>query len=334
MAFLQEKDVVYMQRCLDLARWAEGMTAPNPMVGAVLVYQDRIIGEGWHKKAGTAHAEVNCFASVREEDIPFISSSTLYVSLEPCSHFGKTPPCVDLVLEKKVPRVVIAMEDPFPQVAGRGIKKLQAAGVDVLCGILEQEARDLNRAFLTAVEKKRPFITLKWAESADGFIDKKRFSNEEKPVIFSSPFRLRQVHHLRSIHDAILVGRRTVELDNPSLTNRYARGRNPIRLIIDPNQKLVPNPSLSVFNAEATTWIYSYKELEDKQEYSQSIFISKENFLEELLSDLVQRGVHSLLVEGGSFTLQQFIEQGLFDFIDCEKSPIYLGSGVQAPRIR
>ena len=220
-------DTLYMQRCLDLAALATGYTSPNPLVGAVLVHQDRIIGEGYHHRAGEPHAEVNCFASVRPEDEKWIAQSTLYVSLEPCSHYGKTPPCAELVLQKRVPRVVVAMQDPFPEVAGRGIALLRSKGVEVEVGVLEEEARRLNRFFLTAVEKNRPWVTLKWAQSRDGFIDRVREDASQRPEVFSSPIRQRYVHCLRHCHDAILVGRRTIELDNPSLTNRFWWGTSP-----------------------------------------------------------------------------------------------------------
>lgn len=328
-------DKLFMQRCLDLARMAEGFTSPNPMVGAVLVHQGRIIGEGYHREAGQPHAEVNCFTSVLPQDEPLVAQSTLYVSLEPCSHYGKTPPCVELIIKKKVPRVVVAMEDPFPQVAGRGLRRLIETGVEVVVGVLEKEANELNRHFLSAVRKQRPFITLKWAQSSDGFIDTLRNSNAECPFIFSTPMRQREVHRLRAIHDAILVGRKTVEMDNPSLTNRHWYGKNPIRIIIDPQLRLHRNYTLFEDN-QSTTWVITHcpNLPEISLSHLEYIYLPEgEDFLNRLLHLLNNRGIQSLLVEGGSHTLQSFIDQGLFDAVEREISPIPLTQGIPAPSL-
>ena len=227
-------DERYMARCLQLARHGELTTAPNPMVGAVIVHKERVLGEGWHRQYGEAHAEVNAVRSVRPEDEPLLHEATIYVSLEPCSHWGKTPPCAELLVEKGFRRVVVGTRDPNAKVAGRGIERLRAAGAEVVVGVLEAECRWLNRKFFMQHEHHRPWITLKWAESADGFIDRRRESLERdgEPVHFSMPWTQMLVHRLRALHEAILVGRRTWELDQPSLTTRLWPGRNPERLIL------------------------------------------------------------------------------------------------------
>ncbi len=222
-----------MARCLQLARHGELTTAPNPMVGAVIVYEGRIIGEGWHRAYGGAHAEVNAVRSVRAEDEKLLPESTIYVSLEPCSHWGKTPPCAELLVEKGFRRVVVGTMDPNIQVAGRGIERVREAGAEVTVGVLEDECRHLNRKFFMQHEHHRPWITLKWAESADGFIDRHRTIREDgEPVHFSTPWTQMLVHRLRATHETILVGRRTWELDQPSLTTRLWPGKDPKRIIL------------------------------------------------------------------------------------------------------
>ena len=227
------EDEKYMARCLQLARNGEFTTAPNPMVGAVIVYQGRIIGEGWHQEYGGPHAEVNAVRSVRLKNERLLPESTIYVSLEPCSHWGKTPPCCELLVEKGFRRVVVGCQDPNEKVAGRGIRRLQEAGVEVTVGVLEHKCWWLNRKFMTYHTLHRPYITLKWAESADGFIDRKRESHADgDPVRFSSTWTQTLVHRLRANHEAILIGRRTWELDQPSLTTRLWPGKNPTKIIL------------------------------------------------------------------------------------------------------
>lgn len=222
-----------MRRCLQLARNGEGMTMPNPMVGAVIVHDGRIIGEGWHRRYGGPHAEVNAVRSVRPEDEALFSQSTIYVSLEPCSHWGKTPPCAELLVEKGFRRVVVGCLDPNEKVSGRGIQRLHEAGAEVVVGVLETECRWLNRKFMTYHTLHRPYITLKWAQSADGFIDRLRNSRADgEPVKFSTPWTQILVHKLRATHEAILVGRRTWELDQPSLTTRLWPGQSPQKVIL------------------------------------------------------------------------------------------------------
>lgn len=327
-----------MQRCLDLANLAAGFTSPNPMVGAVLVHNHRIIGEGYHHGAGLPHAEVNCFASVNPKDQALVSQSTLYVSLEPCAHYGKTPPCAALILEKKVPRVVVAMRDPFPEVAGRGIEMLRAAGVEVVVGVLEDKARYLNRFFLKAVEENRPWVTLKWAESSDGYIDKLRTAQEE-PVRFSSPLRLRTVHKMRQLHDAILVGRCTVEMDNPQLNTRYWWGRSPQRIILDRNASLLGKSYCVNTSSEGTpSWFVvslakEARALALSSKESVIAIPSGAQFIAHLLHALKAKGIQSLLVEGGAQVLQSFIDSGLYDEVVREVVPIVLGEGVVAPHL-
>ncbi|MEG2067157.1 MAG: bifunctional diaminohydroxyphosphoribosylaminopyrimidine deaminase/5-amino-6-(5-phosphoribosylamino)uracil reductase RibD, partial [Tannerellaceae bacterium] len=221
----------YMARCIALARGGAGNVSPNPMVGAVIVHAGRIIGEGFHRKCGEAHAEVNAITSVRDESL--LKESTIYVSLEPCSHYGKTPPCAELIIRKGIPRVVVACLDPFPAVSGRGVKMLQDAGVEVVVGVLEEEARQLNVAFITAQTLGRPYIVLKWAQSADGFIDRLRTDASVAPVVLSTPETRRCVHRLRAEMAAIMVGTRTALLDNPSLTVRHWVGKSPMRVVLD-----------------------------------------------------------------------------------------------------
>ena len=314
----------YISRCVQLARLGEYYVAPNPMVGAVLVYGEderaRIIGEGWHKQYGGPHAEVNCFASVREEDEPLVKDSTLFVSLEPCSHFGKTPPCADLIVKKGVKRVVVGMLDPNPQVAGQGIARLRENGIEVVVGIMEAECRELNKRFLCLHEKHRPYVILKWAQTADGFMDRKRSIpsggklTETRPLVISTPLSKRQVHKMRAENMAILVGSNTALLDNPKLKTTHWVGRNPIRVLLD-RRKRVPQNS-AIFSDDAPTIVYS--------ENTEWQFV---------LEDLAKRGIHSILVEGGAQVLNHILETGIYDEIHVETGEICIGDGVPAPKI-
>lgn len=322
------KDEKYISRCLQLARNGLQNTPPNPMVGAVIVHDDRIIGEGYHIRCGEAHAEVNAIRSVRDEHL--LRESTLYVSLEPCSHYGKTPPCADLIIEKKIPRVVVGCQDPFPLVAGRGIEKLRQAGVEVKVGVLEEECQHLIRRFITFNTLHRPYITLKWAESADGFIDLCR--TEGKPVVLSSPLTAMLVHKRRAEHDAILVGRRTALLDNPSLTTRHWYGKNPLRLVID--KDLTLSPHLHLFDGEAPTLVFTQKD--EAPQLPNTNFVRLDfscDIIPQMMKVLYQRKSQSLLVEGGSALLQSFIDSGTWDEAFVERSPLRLGDGVPAPTI-
>ncbi|MFN0016264.1 MAG: bifunctional diaminohydroxyphosphoribosylaminopyrimidine deaminase/5-amino-6-(5-phosphoribosylamino)uracil reductase RibD [Saprospiraceae bacterium] len=317
----------YMRRCFQLARLGAGSVSPNPLVGAVLVYGTRIIGEGWHRRYGEAHAEVHAIRSVTEADRHLISHSTLYCSLEPCFHFGKTPPCVDLVLAEKIPRVVVANTDPNPMVAGQSLKKLQAAGVEVASGLLESEGRYLNRAFFTWIEKKRPYIVLKWAQSADGFLA--RFG--ERTAI-SGPFAQRLVHRWRSEADAILVGTTTAITDNPRLDNRHYFGKSPLRIALDFDGKIPVNTHL--LDDRQLTWIVGHTRA---GEYQKTRFlpipVPTSDWIGYLLENLFQEKRAIFLVEGGANVLRQFMETGLWDEIRMIQNPLQLHRGVAAPAI-
>ena len=295
-----------MRRCLQLARCGEAGAPPNPMVGAVIVCDGRIIGEGYHRRCGGPHAEVNAINSVKERDL--LSRSTIYVSLEPCAHYGKTPPCADLIIETGIRRVVIGCTDPFAKVNGLGIKKLQEAGCEVQVGVLEQECRELNRRFFTFHEKHRPWIILKWAQSNDGFIGK------DERVILSNALTQTLVHRLRARSGAILVGTNTALQDNPTLTTRLWPGPNHLRLTIDRNGILPP--TLHLKDNSTPTVIYSHESIE------------------EILADLYARGIQSLLVEGGAKLLQSFIDKGLWDEARIETAPLCLGQGTKAPTLK
>lgn len=323
------KDEKYISRCLQLAYNGLNNTAPNPMVGAVIVHNDRIIGEGYHIRCGEAHAEVNAIRSVKDESL--LKEATIYVSLEPCSHYGKTPPCADLIIEKGIPRVIVGCMDPFSLVAGRGINKLRQAGIEVIVGVLEEECKNLIQRFITFNTLKRPYVTLKWAESADGFIDVNRTAGS--PVILSNPLTGMLVHKKRAEHAAILVGRRTALLDNPSLTTRNWYGKNPIRLVID--RDLTLPKSLRLFSGEAPTWVFTQKS--EKSTFPQTEYIQMDfdkDLLPQILETLYQRKRQSLMVEGGSKLLQSFIDSDFWDEAYIEQSPVRLKEGVAAPNIQ
>lgn len=318
-------DEKYIRRCIQLAQNGMCNAAPNPMVGAVIVHKDHIIGEGYHARCGEAHAEVNAIRSVKDEKL--LKESTIYVSLEPCSHYGKTPPCADLIIRMGIPRVVVGCVDPFSLVAGKGIQKLKEAGVEVTVGVLEEECRKLIRRFITFNLQKRPYITLKWAESADGFIDVIR--EEGEPIILSTPITSMYVHKQRAEHQAILVGRRTALLDNPSLTTRNWYGKNPLRLVID--RKLTLPPNLKLFDGETPTWVFTEidKEAKDSLIYRKIDF--HKDILPQILETLYESKIQSLLVEGGTHLLQSFIDAGLWDEVYTEYSDKALGNGIKAP---
>ncbi len=306
-------DKVYMLRCLELAQKGLGTTYPNPLVGSVVVHNHRIIGEGWHRKAGTPHAEVHAIRAVRNKKL--LAESTLYVNLEPCNHHGKTPPCCDLILENKIKRVVIGTIDYHSIVNGSGIARLKNAGVDVSVGVLESECRDLNRRFFSFHAKARPYIILKWAESADGFMT----ANPEEPNYAVSCERSKQwLHKMRTEEQSILVGTRTALVDNPSLTARSWKGQNPLRLVLDFDGKI---PSKNFIFDDAAPTIRIDRHL-----------VSRENWIAQLLAYLKERNIQSLLVEGGKQVLEQFIELKLFDEVRIFKSTAYFGTGLAAPK--
>ena len=325
-------DERYMARCLQLAANGQFGAPPNPMVGAVIVHRGVIIGEGYHRQCGKAHAEVNAIASVKDQSL--LRDSTIYVSLEPCAHYGKTPPCADLIIEKGIPRVVIGCRDSFDQVDGKGIQKLRQAGVEVIVGVLEKECLELNRAFFTFHAKKRPYITLKWAQSADGYIDALREVGDGRtPVVFSTPASALRVHRLRALSDAILVGRRTAMLDNPSLTTRMWPGRDPLRLVIDREASL--DMGLKLFDGTAKTVVFTdvFRDFTANVDVEQVALDFTRDILPQMMDYLYAHKVQRLLVEGGALLLQSFIDAGLWDEAFVEKAPFALGSGVEAPRL-
>jgi len=328
----QKKMVVeekYMARCIELARGGEGNTAPNPMVGAVIVHKGKIIGEGFHRKCGEAHAEVNAVASVRDEAL--LRDSTIYVSLEPCSHYGKTPPCAELIIRKGIPRVVVGTLDPFPEVSGRGVRMLREAGIEVVTGVLEEEARALNPAFMTFQIRKRPYVYLKWAQSADGFMDIRREDASVPSVLLSSAETLRRVHRLRSEVAAIMVGTRTALLDNPSLTVRHWAGRSPVRVVLDRTLKLPVGSHL--LDGAVPTLVFTAVEVESRPnvEYVQIDF--GQEVLSQVLQYLYEQNLNSLMVEGGAELLESFLDVGLWDEAWVETAPVVLGAGVKAPAV-
>ncbi len=319
----------YIKRCIQLAQNGLGTTYPNPLVGSVIVHNNTIIGEGWHKKAGEPHAEVNAIQSVK--DTSLLKNATIYVSLEPCSHFGKTPPCCDLIIKNKIPNVVIGTVDPNIKVAGNGIKKLLEAGINVTVGVLEQDCLELNKRFFTFHEKKRPFIILKWAESVDGFIAPvDRF--EQKPVWITNSYSRQLVHKWRTEEQAILVGTQTVIDDNPKLNARDWYGKNPVRLVLDQKNR-IPKES-AIFNNQAQTIIYtnilSTRNLENCVE---KIIDFTKNIVPQIIQTLYEMDVQSVIIEGGQHTLNSFIETNLWD-----EARIFIGDkplhyGVKAPQI-
>ena len=316
-----------MQRALDLALLGASSVAPNPMVGCVIVQNDTVIGEGWHQVFGGPHAEVNAIKSIPGN--LSAKGADVYVTLEPCSHFGKTPPCADLLIQQQVKRVFICNHDPNPLVAGKGIEKLKAAGIEVESGILEKVGNEINRKFFHFHTQKRPYITLKYACSKDGFIAKEN----GEAVTFSNRVSHQLVHKLRTENQAILVGVQTANLDNPQLTSRHWPGQNPLRIVIDPQNRL--KPALELLNDEHPTWIFT--EAVEKSIGNKIWFaLQTKNanaFLSHLMQTLFEKNIQSVLVEGGSFTLQQFINQNLADEIIQIKNLEDLGKGIPAPTI-
>jgi diaminohydroxyphosphoribosylaminopyrimidine deaminase / 5-amino-6-(5-phosphoribosylamino)uracil reductase len=315
-----------MQRCFELALRGAGFVAPNPMVGAVLVFEDKIIGEGYHQKYGGPHAEVNCIASVKEKDLPFIERSTLYVSLEPCVHFGKTPPCADLIIAKKIPHVVIGCRDPFPVVNGKGIEKLKAAGVTITYPIMEEEARLLNKRFIGFVTQHRPYIILKWAQTADAKIGYEDHSR----LMISNEFTNRLTHKWRSEEAAILVGTNTALYDDPALTNRLWNGATPVRMVIDMDLRL-PH-SLQLFDGQVKTIVFNKVKHEEHENLIYYQLTEDVSIVHQVVHALYQLKVLSVLVEGGARLLQSFIDEGIWDEIRIiTNKQLVSTSGIRAP---
>jgi diaminohydroxyphosphoribosylaminopyrimidine deaminase / 5-amino-6-(5-phosphoribosylamino)uracil reductase len=317
-------DESFMLRALHLASLGRGSVSPNPMVGCVIVCNDHIIGEGWHQVYGQSHAEVNAIQSVADKSL--LSQSTVYVTLEPCAHHGKTPPCVDLLIYHHVKKVVIGALDTHPLVAGKGVEKLKQAGIEVITDVLKEKSLHINRRFFTSVEKQRPYIILKWAQTLDGFIARQTYESRW----ISQEFSRQLVHRWRSEEDAVLVGTKTASHDNPQLNVRSWAGRHPIRIVIDRFLRL-PD-TLLLFDQSQTTLCYNVLKNEEHHQLLM-IRLPEKDFLQHLVHDLHHRKIQSVIVEGGSFTLHQFIEGHLWDEARVFVSDKTFGEGIAAPRL-
>lgn len=314
----------YIQRCLDLAEKALGNTYPNPVVGCVIVHNGKIIGEGYHEKAGKPHAEINAINSVENPEL--LPESDIYVSLEPCAHYGKTPPCALKLKEIGFKKVIIGTLDYHDKVNGKGKEILENAGIQTFTGVLEKECREINKRFFTFHQKKRPYIVLKWAQSADGFLDR-----NFHPYPISNKLASQYVHQIRAAENAILVGTQTAINDNPTLDVRHFSGKNPVRILIDFDLKVPPNSN--IFNDVAPTLIFNSKK-NVEEGYLKFIKIGRENFLADLMEKLYENQIQSVLVEGGSFTLQQFLNAGLWDeMVIIKNEKLFLEAGTKAPKI-
>lgn len=332
MQIFLSKHQKYIQRCIDLAQMGLGKTYPNPMVGSVVVYKDTIIGEGWHQKAGDPHAEVNAIASVKDKSI--LKKATIYVSLEPCSHFGKTPPCADLIIAHKIPKVVVGCLDPNPKVAGRGVKKLLESGCEVAVGILENECKKLNKRFFSFHQKKRPYIILKWAQTADGFIAPKE-QETGKPYWITGEAVKQLVHKWRSEEQAILVGTTTVLKDNPQLTNRLWEGNSPMRVILDQHLKI--NKEAAVLDGTEKTIVLSSKNQPDFPDLK-NVFFETIPFNDKLANYICEvlfnHNIQSVIIEGGAQTLQTFINANLWDEARVFTGKKILKLGIESPEFK
>ena len=320
---------IYMQRCLELAALGAGKVSPNPMVGAVIVHDGKIIGEGYHQKYGEAHAEVNAVNMVitrYTNHAELLQQSTIYVSLEPCAHYGKTPPCADLIIKHRIPNVVVGCRDPFAQVDGKGIEKLQAAGIEVTVGVLQSECQWLNRRFFTRVQEQRPYIILKWAQTADGFFAPADGSQHW----ITGPESRKLVHQWRAEEDAILVGKNTVLADNPQLNVRFAEGGSPKRVVID--RRLELNRQLNVFDQSVETLIFNEvkTDIDGRNKY-----IALEDFdrfvPQYILFQLYLQDIQSVIIEGGAYTLKTFIDAGLWDEARIFTGASLFENGIKAP---
>jgi diaminohydroxyphosphoribosylaminopyrimidine deaminase/5-amino-6-(5-phosphoribosylamino)uracil reductase len=326
-------DEKYMLRCLELAKNGLRNVAPNPMVGCVIVFDGKIIGEGYHQEYGKAHAEVNAIHSVRDKSL--LKKSTLYVNLEPCAHFGKTPPCANLIVEHNIPRVVIGCVDSFSEVSGKGIEKLKAAGIEVTIGVLENESLQLNKRFFTFHTKKRPYIILKWAETKDGFIDlerpfdKLRVTNTNNWI--TSPLSKQLVHKWRSEETAIMIGTNTALNDNPKLNVREWNGKNPVRVVIDLHDRLPQ--TLHVFDKSIPTLVFSLTKQGEENNLTFVKINDSKNLIQEVLDELYKRNLQSIIIEGGAKLLQSFIDQNLWDEARVFVGNKYFENGLKAPKL-
>jgi len=320
-----DTDQKYMQRAMELARLGLGSVSPNPMVGCVVVYEDKIIGEGFHRQYGGPHAEVYAIDSVQKKEL--LSESTVYVSLEPCAHFGKTPPCADLLVASGVKKVVIANVDPNPQVAGKGIAILENAGIELQVGVMEKEGLELNRRFFKYISQKKPYVILKWAETADGFIARPDYSSKW----ISNEYSRKLVHKWRTEEDAVLVGKNTALHDNPMLNVRHWPGKNPLRIVLDRNLQLPQ--TLNLFSGNAQTVCYNTQNSR-QQPNLDFVKLQTEGFLSGVLDDLYSRNIQALIAEGGAATLQSFIDEGLWDEARVFQASVCFGDGIKAPQLR
>ena len=321
-------DEFYMRRALQLAERGIESAFPNPVVGAVIVYDGKIIGEGYHRCCGEGHAEVNAVASVEDKEL--LKESTIYVTLEPCSHYGKTPPCAKLIIDNRLKRVVVGTLDPFEKVSGRGVKMIRDAGIEVEIGVLEKECREINRKFFTAHINRRPYILLKWAESKDKFIA----AEGNRQVMISTPETQMLVHKERAEYGAILVGAGTAKSDNPSLSVRKWSGRSPVRVVVTPDNSIPAESAL--LNDGGKTLVFTRnmpeKCIHENVEYIQ--LDNDESVVNQILRELYNRNIINLMVEGGAQTLSHFIKAGLWDEarIECNES-LLIGDGVKAPEL-
>ena len=311
-----------MRRALELAEWGRGHVSPNPMVGCVIVHDGFIIGEGYHQQYGGAHAEPNAVQAVERPEL--LKEATVYVTLEPCAHFGKTPPCAQLLVDKQVKKVVVAVKDPNPLVAGKGIQMLRDAGIEVEVGVLEQEAAALNKRFFTKIQKKRPYVILKWAQTQDGFVARPDYSSKW----ISNTHSRQLAHRWRAEEDAIMVGTKTAYYDNPRLNTRDWEGKNPVRVVID--KKLTLDNNLHLFDGSQPTICYNLEKEEEEQHLS-FVKLEQDFRLQDILNDLYHRNIQSVIVEGGSFLLQMFISDELWDEARVFIGDTRFGSGIPAP---
>ncbi len=322
-------DEKFMQRCIELAQLGAGSVAPNPMVGSVVVHNGKIIGEGYHEQYGQAHAEVNAIQSVKDKAL--LKEATIYINLEPCAHFGKTPPCSDLIIASKIPNVVIGCIDSYSEVAGKGIAKMSDAGINVNVGVLEQESLALNKRFFTFHNKKRPYIILKWAQSANGYIDIDRANNEKGVFWITQPATKALVHKWRHEEAAILVGKNTINVDNPSLTCRNYEGNSPIRIIIDQKMRL-DYGGFNVGDRKAQTYVLSEKEVISKGKLQ---FIKPADFtIKSILTTLANLDIQSVIIEGGATTLNHFINADLWDEARILTGVNSIPNGTPAPIVQ
>ncbi|HCC70915.1 MAG TPA: bifunctional diaminohydroxyphosphoribosylaminopyrimidine deaminase/5-amino-6-(5-phosphoribosylamino)uracil reductase RibD [Bacteroidales bacterium] len=322
-------DIKYMKRAIALASLAAGNTSPNPLVGAVIVQNNTIIGEGYHTKAGEAHAEIVAINSVKDKDL--LKSATMFVNLEPCSHYGRTPPCAKRIIDEGIPRVVVAVADPSEKVHERGIRMLKDAGIEVITGILETESRDLNKRFFSFHEKGRPYIILKWARSKDGYIDRVRANNEIGPNWITGLEERMLVHKWRSEEDAILVGDKTVCNDDPSLNVRLWSGNDPRKFVLSESADL--EPGMKIFQGDKPTVIFNLQARQNNIQADYICLSSRDKALEEVMAFMKEAEIQSLIVEGGYTVLSQFIDAGLWDEARVFTGDILFNEGLKSPVI-